>query len=143
MSVEWLCSRCAEKESKAVEPDPVILRLCTSCKVENWVRPFGHAGEQMMASDEEEAAAVAKAREEAKLMRAAREKYLEDQPKKVTEEIEKAKEEIAAVDVSDEVEVVAVIDENQEGVNYTSEPEEDPYKDMTKAQLLEELKRRG
>jgi len=26
------------------EEDPVILGLCSACKIENWVRPFGHAG---------------------------------------------------------------------------------------------------
>jgi len=51
--VEWLCSRCSEKTGKKTEPDPVILRLCTECKVENWVRPFGHSGEAVVASEEE------------------------------------------------------------------------------------------
>ena len=51
--IEWLCARCAKKEGKQVEPDPVILRLCTSCRVENWVRPYGHVGEQITPSAEE------------------------------------------------------------------------------------------
>ena len=56
-SIEWLCARCAKKEDKETEPDPVVLRLCTSCKVENWVRPFGHAGEGVIAEEEETEAA--------------------------------------------------------------------------------------
>jgi len=51
--VEWLCARCAKKEDKETEPDPTVLRLCTSCKVENWVRPFGHTGSDVMASEAE------------------------------------------------------------------------------------------
>ena len=51
--IEWLCARCAKKEDKETEPDPVVLRLCTSCKVENWVRPFGHTGSDVMASEAE------------------------------------------------------------------------------------------
>ena len=56
-NIEWLCARCAKKEDKETEPDPVVLRLCTSCKVENWVRPFGHSGEGVIAEEEETEAA--------------------------------------------------------------------------------------
>jgi hypothetical protein len=52
-NIEWLCARCAKKEDKETEPDPVVLRVCTSCKVENWVRPFGHTGSDVMASEAE------------------------------------------------------------------------------------------
>ena len=51
--VEWLCSRCSEKTGKKTEPDPVVLRLCTECKVQNWVRPYGHAGEAVQPTPEE------------------------------------------------------------------------------------------
>jgi hypothetical protein len=71
MIIEWVCARCAEKEQKVTETDPVILRLCTSCKVENWVRPFGHVGESITATDEELAEAAAKASSDAKTTRAA------------------------------------------------------------------------
>ena len=57
--VEWLCSRCADKEEKETEPDPVVLRLCTSCKVETYVRPFAHFGEDVEPTPEEKEAALA------------------------------------------------------------------------------------
>jgi len=59
VKVEWLCSRCAGKTGKKTEADPVVLRLCSECKVQNWVRPFGHAGEAVQPTAEEvEEAAV-------------------------------------------------------------------------------------
>ena len=45
MSVEWLCKRCATKLGKSIEPEPMILRRCTGCDVENYCFPSGHAGE--------------------------------------------------------------------------------------------------
>jgi hypothetical protein len=61
MTVEWLCARCAIKEGKETESGPTVLRLCTSCKIENWVRPYGHVGQEMVASEEEKQAALEKA----------------------------------------------------------------------------------
>lgn len=60
----WLCSRCAKRLGKAVEPEPTVLRVCSNCKVENWVRPFGHAGEQVDATDDETEEAQSEAAEE-------------------------------------------------------------------------------
>ena len=38
-SVRWLCHRCIKKESADVDPDPVLLRVCDGCQVENYTRP--------------------------------------------------------------------------------------------------------
>lgn len=41
----WACARCERrKEIADVNADPVVLRVCDYCGVENWVRPVGHAG---------------------------------------------------------------------------------------------------
>lgn len=40
----WLCARCARKKDVQTEEDPVVLKACSECNVENWVRPYGHAG---------------------------------------------------------------------------------------------------
>ena len=113
MSIEWLCARCAEKTGKTPEPDPVVLRLCTECKVENWVRPFGHSGEGVIPSDEEYEAAHENQIEEARKGRERAEKIRKDNRekiKKVTEELpkEEAPEEtvLVAEDVPTEEEVV-------------------------------------
>ena len=38
MIARWLCHRCARKEEIELEPDPVLLRVCEACKVENFTR---------------------------------------------------------------------------------------------------------
>jgi len=45
MSVEWLCKRCSIKLGKSIEPEPMVLRRCSGCDVENYCYPSGHAGE--------------------------------------------------------------------------------------------------
>jgi len=41
----WACARCERrKKIENVQTDPVVLRVCDYCKIENWVRPVGHAG---------------------------------------------------------------------------------------------------
>ena len=35
----WLCHRCVKKEGATVDADPVLLRVCDGCQVENWTRP--------------------------------------------------------------------------------------------------------
>jgi len=102
-NIEWLCARCAEKTGKTPEPDPVVLRLCTECKVENWVRPFGHAGEAVVASEEEIEAAHMKASEEAKVMKAATEKITEDRAKERAEEVKEAKKAVTETDPEEEI----------------------------------------
>ena len=37
--VQWFCHRCIKKYEVEVEPDPVLLRVCDGCQVENWTRP--------------------------------------------------------------------------------------------------------
>jgi hypothetical protein len=61
MVAEWLCTRCAGKLGKEREAEPTILRICSNCGIENWVRPFGHAGQDVVATEEEEQAALEKA----------------------------------------------------------------------------------
>ena len=34
----WLCHRCVKKEGATVDADPVLLRVCDGCQVENYVR---------------------------------------------------------------------------------------------------------
>ena len=38
MIARWLCHRCARKEEIELEPDPVLLRVCEGCQVENFTR---------------------------------------------------------------------------------------------------------
>ena len=38
-SVTWLCQRCGRRQDIELETDPVLLRVCDSCKIENWTRP--------------------------------------------------------------------------------------------------------
>lgn len=38
MIARWLCHRCARKEEIELEPDPVLLRVCEACQVENFTR---------------------------------------------------------------------------------------------------------
>lgn len=41
----WACARCERRKKIAnVQPDPVVLRTCDYCNIQNWVRPVGHAG---------------------------------------------------------------------------------------------------
>ena len=35
---KWLCHRCVKKEGATVDADPVLLRVCDGCQVENYVR---------------------------------------------------------------------------------------------------------
>lgn len=37
--VTWLCHRCARKKDIELDTDPVLLRVCDGCQVENWTRP--------------------------------------------------------------------------------------------------------
>ena len=41
---KWICSRCAQRKDIEAEIDPVVLRVCDWCNIENWVKPVGHAG---------------------------------------------------------------------------------------------------
>ncbi len=38
--VQWFCHRCARKDDLALDTDPVMLRVCDGCQVENWTRPL-------------------------------------------------------------------------------------------------------
>jgi hypothetical protein len=43
--VLWACARCAKRKNlEGVNPDPVVLMVCSYCSIENWCRPVGHAG---------------------------------------------------------------------------------------------------
>lgn len=53
MSVKWYCKRCAEALNVKLEPEPMVLRLCSNCKVENYCWPCGHAGEDVTPIEEE------------------------------------------------------------------------------------------
>ena len=37
-SARWLCHRCVKKEGATVDADPVLLRVCDGCQVENYTR---------------------------------------------------------------------------------------------------------
>jgi hypothetical protein len=112
MTVEWLCARCAIKEGKETESGPTVLRLCTSCKIENWVRPYGHVGQDMVASEEEKQAALEKA---------------------IAESISVAEPEVIAETVPLEPEIVEVLKE--------APPEESREAEIARLQaLLKELK---
>ena len=39
----WLCHRCAKKEGVQLDPDPVDIRVCDGCKIENHTRPVSGA----------------------------------------------------------------------------------------------------
>jgi hypothetical protein len=93
--------------------------------VENWVRPFGHAGEQMFPSEEEIQAAHEKAVAESK----AWQKTVAELEAERKESIEAAVN-TTATDISEEVEVVEVLPD-------------DPYANMTKEELKAELEKRG
>ena len=104
--VEWLCARCAKKEDKETEPDPTVLRLCTSCKVENWVRPFAHSGEAVEPSEEE--------KEEAKAFHAHKMKVLKENTKirkeTAAEQYQEAEKRVLEAEEPD-LEVVAVLEQ--------------------------------
>jgi hypothetical protein len=55
MSVKWLCKRCAEQTETKIEEEPMILRICSNCGVENYCFPAGHAGEDVEPTEEEKA----------------------------------------------------------------------------------------
>jgi hypothetical protein len=61
---KWLCFRCTKKDDGTEWDfqDESVLRLCTSCKIENWVQPFGHGGKFRRKPSEEE---IQEAHEEA------------------------------------------------------------------------------
>lgn len=104
MRVEWICARCAKNTGKTPEPDPVILRLCTECKVVNWVRPFGHVGEGVVPSAEEVKAAHELQIAQSKAWNVTAAKLEAEHKGKVE----------AAVDISREVEIDAVREEEAE-----------------------------
>lgn len=41
---KWICARCARRKEVEPETDPVVLRVCDWCNIENWTRPVGHGG---------------------------------------------------------------------------------------------------
>jgi len=43
----WICARCAVKHNVVAGTEPVVLLPCGWCGVQNWVRPVGHAGENV------------------------------------------------------------------------------------------------
>ena len=49
MSVEhnsrlWVCTRCGRRKGIELEPDPVLLKVCDECKIQNWCRNPKGAG---------------------------------------------------------------------------------------------------
>ena len=103
--VQWFCHRCARKDELELDADPVMLRVCDGCKVENWTRPLSGAKVPVAIVGPDE----------------------DGEP--VLVEVETVEEPEPEPEVEIEAETVP-------------EPE-DPYKGMTKAQLLEELAKRG
>ena len=63
-SVTWLCQRCGRRQDIELETDPVLLRVCDSCKIENWTRPVKGAVEAIEAPKEEEPVVEAETVEE-------------------------------------------------------------------------------
>jgi hypothetical protein len=130
-NIEWLCARCAKKEDKETEPDPVVLRVCTSCKVENWVRPFGHTGSDVMASEAET--------EEAKAFRLeAHRLENEKKPQKAPKKARAVEEPVieAESEPEPELEVIDVLDPAViEEIEETNKKEDEIAK--LKAQLAE------
>ena len=38
----WVCARCGRRKNIALVPDPVLLKVCDECGIENWCRnPVG------------------------------------------------------------------------------------------------------
>ena len=137
IKVEWLCSRCADKEDKETEPDPVVLRLCTSCKVETYVRPFAHFGEAREPTPEEIEEAKAFHEQKLKVLK----KATENRKAKEAEEYKEAEKQVLEAETVEE-KVEDIIEEAVEEIMEVveeAEPE-DPYKGLTKTQLVELLK---
>lgn len=40
----WVCTRCARKKGIELEADPVLLKVCDECKIQNWCRNPKGAG---------------------------------------------------------------------------------------------------
>ena len=104
--VEWLCSRCADKEDKETEPDPVVLRLCTSCKVETYVRPFAHFGEAREPTPEEIEEAKAFHEQKLKVLK----KATENRKAKEAEEYKEAEKQVKEAETVEEVVIKVDID---------------------------------
>ena len=137
--VEWLCARCASKEEKETEPDPVVLRLCTSCKVQNWVRPFAHSGEAVEPSEEE--------KEEAKAFHEQKMKVLKENTKirkeKEAEQYKEAEKRVTEVKepLQEEPQEETVAEEAEEPTEAEADaPKPDPKEEeiaKLKAQIAE------
>ena len=40
----WVCTRCSRRKGIELEPDPVLLKVCDECKIQNWCRNPKGAG---------------------------------------------------------------------------------------------------
>ena len=40
----WVCTRCGRRKGIDLEPDPVLLKVCDECKIQNWCRNPKGAG---------------------------------------------------------------------------------------------------
>ena len=40
----WVCTRCGRRKGIELEPDPVLLKVCDECKIQNWCRNPKGAG---------------------------------------------------------------------------------------------------
>ena len=40
----WVCTRCGRRKGIELEPDPVLLKVCDECKIQNWCRSPKGAG---------------------------------------------------------------------------------------------------
>ena len=135
--VQWFCHRCARKDDLELDADPVMLRVCDGCNVENWTRPLAGAVAVV-----EEAVVVHTA--DGKLV-----ELTDDGGHVVVEEaVSEMQEKIDAIpaklvdEAGEETTVAEVLEKVVEATKEIVEPL-DPYKGMTKAQLLEELAKRG
>ena len=117
----WLCHRCVKKEGTTTDIDP-LLKVCEGCQVENWTRLTLHESVGVV---EPEPVKVEEAVIEA-------------------ETVEETKEEEQETEVREEGPVSEGLgqpDTNTEEPADVPETEPvDPYKGLTKAQLVEMLK---
>jgi hypothetical protein len=120
-NARWLCHRCIKKEGVEVDPDPVPIRVCDGCNVENYVRIIKNESIPPMIKMAAATVAEEGIELEAETVPSKKEGFEITQPDASEEEIEEL------VKRADKIEA-----------EIAEEP--DPYKGLTKDQLVELLK---
>ena len=84
----WVCTRCGRRKGIELEPDPVLLKVCDECKIQNWCRNPKGAGlviTEVLKEDEPEPVIEAET--------------VEEDPKKA--EIERLKAQLAELEANE------------------------------------------